>query len=89
MGFRKNFGVDVRVADMAEHHELIAKILREDASIDRKNVAVAFQGNRIIGGQNHESGATEAFVNALRQTVPELAKSLTISGGCPEPGFVF
>ena len=79
-GFGENFGVHMRVADVTEHHKLITKVLGEDVAIDRKDFAVAFQGDRIIGGQNHESAAAQALVNALRQAVAELAESLTI--GC-------
>src|ERR1700674_1643526 len=78
-GFRENFGVHMRIADVTEHHKLIAKVLSEDVAIDRKDFAVAFQGDRVISGQNHESGVAQALVNALRQAVPGLPESFTVS----------
>ena len=63
--FRENFGVHMSVADMPEHHEFVAKILGEYAAIDRKNIAVAFQGDRIVGGQHKESPAAQALVDSF------------------------
>src|SRR5690349_6328363 len=86
--FGENFGVHMRVADVPEHDKLVTTILGEDIAIDREDIAVALQWDRIIGGENHEYAAAQALENALRQAMPEPPETLAIGDGGSEPGFV-